>query len=114
MTQPGLGLPSYQSGEMQFAKEAQQVQTEAGNPPGAITHQYLEQARAASSSATNSPQPARQADDTADVDTQPPGTMDNESQPTQPSPSKFFASLRAAHAAAEAERAKSAKPRSCT
>jgi hypothetical protein len=37
--------------------------------------------------------------------------MDDESHPTPPSPSEFFASLRAAHAAAEAERAESAKLR---
>ena len=101
MTQPGLGLSGYQSGELQFAEEAQQVQTEAGNPPGAVTHQALEQARAATASANNSPQPAQQAGNTGDVDTQPSHIMGDQPDPTQ---SAFLASLQAVHDIAEAQR----------
>ena len=108
MTQPGLGLHGFQSGELQFAEEAQQVQTEAGNPPGAVTRQALEQARAASASANNSPQPARQAGNTEDVDTSPPRIMGDQPDPTQ---TAFLASLQVAHDAAEAQRVEAAKLR---
>ena len=107
MTQPGLGLHGYQSGELQFAEQAQQVQADTSNPPGAVTHQALEQARA-SASANNSPQPARQADNTEDVDTQPPRIMGDQPDPTQ---SAFLASLQAAHDSAEAQRVEAAKLR---
>ena len=73
MMQPSLGLHGYQSSELQFAEQAQQVQADAGNPPGAVTHQAPEQARA-SASAMNSAQPVRQAGNTEDVDTQPFGS----------------------------------------
>ena len=102
-TQPGLGLSGYQSGELQFAEEAQQVQTEAGNPPGTVTRPVLEQARAASASASSSPQPAWQAGNTEDADTQPPHIMGDQSA--------FLASLQSAHDAAEAHRVEAAKLR---
>ena len=95
----GLGLHGFQSGELQFAEEAQQVQTGAGDPPGAVTRQAPEQARAASASANNSPQPAKQAD----ADTQPPQIMTDQSA--------FLASLQAAHAIVEAGRVETAKVR---
>ena len=58
VTQPGLGLSGFQSGELQFAEQAAELQAAAGNPPGAVTRQVVEQARA-SASANNSPQPAK-------------------------------------------------------
>ena len=102
MTQPGLGLSGYQSGELQFAEDAQQVQKETGNQDRAVTRQALEQARAATASANNSPQPARQAGNTEDVETQPPQMTDL---------SAFHASMQAAHDAAEAQRVEAAKLR---
>ena len=92
--QPSLGLVSLQSGELQLLKEGQQQQAGAGDPPGPLTHQALNQA-GASALANNSPQPARQAGDTEDVDIQPP-QMTNLSA--------FHTSLQAAHGAAEAQR----------
>ena len=104
VTQRGLGLHGFQSGELQFAEQAQQVQADAGNLPGTVTHQALEQARA-SASANNSPQPARQAGNTEDTDIQPPRIMGDQPDSTQ---SAFLASLQAAHDIAEAQRVKAA------
>ena len=101
------GLPRQEEGEQRIIEETIQRRAEAGDPDH-FTRFALNQARA-SASANNSPEPAWQAGDSEDVDTQPPRIMGNQSQPTQPSESEFFASLRAAHAAAEAEGAESAK-----
>ena len=102
------GLPRQEEGEQRIIDEGHQRRAEAGDPAGPLLRSYVDQARA-SASANNSPEPAWQAGDSEDVDTQPPRIMGNQSQPTQPSESEFFASLRAAHAAAEAEGAESAK-----
>ena len=93
--QPGLGLVGLQSGELQLIEEGQQRQAEAGDPSGPLTRQALDQARA-SASANNSPQPAKPAaDESEDVETQPPQMSDL---------SAFHAGLQAAHDAAEAQR----------
>ena len=107
VTQPGLGLHSYQSSELQFAEQVQQVQVQASNLPGTVTCQYLRQARA-SASANNSPQPALQAGDTVteDADTQPPRIMGDQPDPTQ---SAFITSLQAVHDITEAQRVEAAK-----
>ena len=47
--QPGLGLVGLQSGELQLLEEGQQQQAEAGDPPGPLTHQALNQAQASAS-----------------------------------------------------------------
>ena len=102
VTQPGLGLSSFQSSKLQFAEQAADIQTAAGNPPGAIIRQAYEQAKAASASANNSPQSAWQAGNSEDIDTQPPHIMDD--HPTQLSQADVFAMMQVAHAKAEAGR----------